>query len=955
MTPRSSVVMTHSKSTLSGNARPFVPNPQTKHLQQQPQPQQHYGFGQFLAHLNDTYPSSSTTSTRSLPDEKRHGVRGGSKRPAAQLSSEAQAIASNNAFLLGQNLLTAYKDLETFRRGQERGSVGIISETMATALQTHPDPVMFIVNALITVGTVAGFKNLDPVFELAVSEFFVLVLQQFLEWYHDHAEEWAMAVKSTTVTVTGSTSHSKTSSQSFASTAMAPGFLLDDDDPIPSSYPHHPEIDLIGPEIDLIILDDDRLDTAGTIPSTLQLRSIQPQQTGSSSNTSLLDDDLIAPSPSLLQVAVLKPVVKDLISLTDFDTTRPVKSPSSASVPSLLPPFRDVDKNNKKLDLLTDDNEFGMNESKADKVDLMKLEETRKYVNEQEQTFEKQEEEDSSPDMHDLLDVGNSNLCSTRRVSSQHDQTKKDDGTEADKGDTTVKEKILEKEHRVDNIEPVETLVVENAREAKAEEEEKEEEEEEEPGLIQQRHRGKLLDEIPGGNNLLQVFAVLDILKMRASLRKPIKDGEGETYGWSLARQLYKRGLFRESSVVIFEYLENDDEDSGSDPSWSSRSNFAASGSMNTNKGIKTTKDSHVPTLRTLSTPSTLPPPPSFPAQPVLQKRPYPFYKLPSDVQIIMVDSDEQLGELAFSLKNSTIVGMDTEWLPNVKQYRGLRPGTRTAIMQLACNADSTVYIVDTVAFLNSPDFGEQLVQVIGEFFNNPKTLKLAYDWDGDHELLIETFPSLHQEHFRPRNFLDLKHVWIKSSSNSNGDAGSNSNSNGDSSDSNSVNSSIHGNGNRSGGSDRSMSSLFGIRKHGNVINSNVGHLKSASSQTPGTTTTEAEEFSSRSASTSMPGSPTMSSCSLPSSSTTVTHSKLEENPGPEREQYDEQGREVRRGGEVTEYEKWALYPAEQGMNCIPGGLSGMLKGLCGYQLDKTCRISHWEQRPLKEEQELYA
>lgn len=45
----------------------------------------------------------------------------------------------------------------------------------------------------------------------------------------------------------------------------------------------------------------------------------------------------------------------------------------------------------------------------------------------------------------------------------------------------------------------------------------------------------------------------------------------------------------------------------------------------------------------------------------------------------------------------------------------------------------------------------------------------VAFDWDGDQDMLDGTFPDMHQQHNRLQNFLDLKFLWFKMRDNSNG------------------------------------------------------------------------------------------------------------------------------------------------------------------------------------------
>lgn len=41
--------------------------------------------------------------------------------------------------------------------------------------------------------------------------------------------------------------------------------------------------------------------------------------------------------------------------------------------------------------------------------------------------------------------------------------------------------------------------------------------------------------------------------------------------------------------------------------------------------------------------------------------------------------------------------------------------------------------------------------------------------------------------------------------------------------------------------------------------------------------------------------------------------------------------------------------------SCNKGGLSALLRSLCGFELDKSMQVSDWAERPLSEHQILYA
>ncbi|KAI1316753.1 Exonuclease mut-7 [Mortierella claussenii] len=912
MVRHSSTATPLTRATLNGRARSFVPTAsQQQQYQQyyQQNPQPHRGS-------LDTFPSEVPSKPSSATDRRGNTSHASTKKLIAKLSSEAkkcfdltlncdmnpfsyalpfwnstlaiiQTITSNNAFLLGQNLIAAYGSLDTFRRAQERGGVEGPLETMATALRSHPDPVHFVISALITVGTVAGFKKMDPDFELAISEFLVAVLQRFLDWHQDHADEWARALETkvssprapaTARISTSAAPNSGSFTSAPSSNTPKLGFLIDDDldHSIKSIAPSNAELE------DLITLDDTNVIGSHGMQS-LSMQPIIPQRTGSLV-VNLLDDDV--KSPCLLQMAVLRPVVPDLICLLDPDKlnggTRPESPASVATTPmsSSVCSYSSTGAND-GVDLLTDDSEYDAGDGDVFQIDLLQLDETKRTIADSTKNGTEQSRLTGS-DTNDLCNMFNSNVDTTSTTtSSPNEETA---NTEA--GSNLVQGRTGE-----------EDLFT----------------------VIRREHRIKLLDEIMAGKNSLQVFVALDVLEMRECLVQSPKDNPATTYGWSLARQLHQRGRYRESSVVVFEYLlpiESDDTKPVLSPS--SKTISPSSGTSKSINGLQPLKSSkELPSTKPFSTTTS-----------------FPVYQLSTVVRVVVVDSADQLIDLSLSLKSSSVVGMDTEWLPMIEEYEMLEPATRTAILQLACDADSTVYIVDTIAFLDSMILSERLTQIIGELFNHPKILKLAYDWEGDQELLLDTYPALYQEKYRPRNFLDLKHLWFKPST-----IGSDSSVISHGSSDSSCN-------NSSGSIDQRRSS---------ASSSSIGQLPSplslSTSSPPALIPAPAQILSSASPPASTKASP-LSSASWHSVAS-VSQTASSSSSSSSRKASPTFASPILSFTPLVEL--WSEYPAIPGMQKIPGGLSGMLKKLCGQQLDKTQRCSHWEQRPLTDEQQLYA
>ncbi|KAG0306849.1 Exonuclease mut-7 [Dissophora globulifera] len=601
----------------------------------------------------------------------------------------------------------------TYQREQEQGAVMAIQAAMTAALKTHPDPAMFIVNALITVGTFAGLKSVDPEFELAISVFLVEVLQKYLQWYEDHPSEREVAPNS---------SSSKSAPNSSTSSTSQIGFHYGE-----TPSPENPK-----PEDDLIMLEEpeSRVIFKPRNSYRLTAQPLPAQHTGSSA-VSLLDDD-VGSKRTLQQLAVLQPSFPNLIDLSNIDGL----DGSSSTSTNDTTPRSSADGSFKSISVEDEGYTFAedSDQERGDvvfQVDLKFLDKANELVATHDrqrpgqQSF-KQHEVDS--DLEELVEIFSNRLDTM----SSHTES-----ITEDQSDSTV-EGIAEEHESGPN------------------------------SVIQQRHRSKLLEEALEGKNVLQAFAAIDVLGMRPYLEECSEDGT-ETYGWLLARQLYEKGRFREASVLVFEYLHASSKNSSSNqPSLLSTLSLLSTPSsteIRVNRpGSARTSDFTLPVSPSMSPGPTRPPPP-----PTLATPPTPTFVLPPEVKIVFVDSDAELDMLADALSSSTVVGMDTEWLPQIEEFEMHQTSSvRTAILQLACDSNSTVYIVDAVSFLESDDYGMGLVEVMGAFFNSRRVQKLAYDWEGDQDLLLSTFPGLFQEKFRPRNLLDMKHLWFKVLDNNN-------------------------------------------------------------------------------------------------------------------------------------------------------------------------------------------
>ncbi|KAF9557400.1 Exonuclease mut-7 [Mortierella alpina] len=982
---------------------------------------------------NRTHEPSAATRT-AFPAE-------GLKKPASAPSTAyvsprtiKQAVADNNAFLLGQSLLTSFMNYTEYEKERALGNVTVIQDTIASALRSHVDPPMFVINALITVGTVTAIKNLDADFELAISELLIASLNLYVQWRRDNPDLQMTSTSSPTL-----------SDDSEGSSSSLYGFEFE---PHPTgNQKQTTELD------DLIALEDlDDMDVKfSQYTQSRSRRSPQcldePQYTRSSV-TDLLNDD--RDLSSFNDVSVLRPAASDLIDLSNWDNLSASSSaPPSSSTCALSSPRP---QNSIATSLLNMDEEEEDGEVDPDssyhsdssvlEVDLQQLDVTNTVLPRRQSG-----KDDIGSDLAELLEIFDKHF----RPENQQQDDEGHEKHKKEKGRTDCQVSVVQSDGDGDVGEPVL------------------EETESVVRLIQSKHQEKILAEISRGKNILQVYAALEVMEMEQALLRRAKGYDNETYGSLLTSQLYQMRRYRECAIVTAKYLERDldlerellptllelvDQDtihryvdnsldvcyrvlshinhqlsfqfyywglvnpelaqtlqpefsdippirgagkartqaglveiamglvmrfdleseqesfaflnlfikfctavsllepSQSQSPSSSPYAFGSSTSMTSSTVSSTTslaednssahsngtltkskirskdyslkanwrffhvvldiiKDSltlkqmiiyHCIGKRDFITAeffatkigmvdyyqekvelgnnssilplasSTLASSPTSPSpantgytgstngsawnvlyRPQLDgplSTPAPakavaittssIYQLPQNVKVVFVDRTEQLESVSSTLSMSTVVAMDTEWLPQIKAYEKLSKGPRTAVLQLACDYQSTIFIVDTIAFLEGPDHGSRLVEVLCELFCNMSTIKLAFDWDGDQDLLEATFPALYGPQNRLQNFIDLKFIWIK---------------------------------NRDRTSHEAQPAIGG--------------------------------------------------------------------QGP--------------AAGDTELESWSFIPAIQGMQLTPGGLSGLLNRICGVKLDKTQQCSNWEQRPLTEKQCEYA
>ncbi|KAG0043623.1 Exonuclease mut-7 [Gryganskiella cystojenkinii] len=149
-----------------------------------------------------------------------------------------------------------------------------------------------------------------------------------------------------------------------------------------------------------------------------------------------------------------------------------------------------------------------------------------------------------------------------------------------------------------------------------------------------------------------------------------------------------------------------------------------------------------------------------------LQENADKMYQLAASTHIQMIDSIEGLERMSNTLQRAKILALDTEWLPNIAQFKSGQQKNRldrprTSIVQIASDVDNSVYLVDVITLMSRGDLGLAFVTTLGSLLNTKSVRKLAFDWDNDQDMLEKTFEELSESHYQPANLLDLKQVWL--------------------------------------------------------------------------------------------------------------------------------------------------------------------------------------------------
>ncbi|KAF9932320.1 Exonuclease mut-7 [Linnemannia zychae] len=726
--------------------------------------------------------------------------RSGSTIPTKGLE---KMVLNNNAFLFAQSLLGYLKSTAEYLQLQEHRQIELLMETIVAALSSHPDPPEFIITALITVGTVAGVRGMDPEFELLTSELLIESLQRFLTWQRDLTEASGI-------------------SSSGSSPLKCHGESGDDEDyKNRESGSDNTSISAAVAEcqFDLIVLDDDENSTKQT---TSRTRSPHANIELPSGTLTALDE-----TTATLEIDgkdTLMPTVRDLIDFSSWEQLDSLSMTPSASnsvdskgwqvmktttttAGHALNPFDDDSEPVSEILEITLD--------QMDKVNLLKKNAPQDYA-------------PTRTDIAELIHIFDSHLKDDYQNSS-------DGGDCGDRNCSTL-----------DNGE---------ADDEKEDSEDSTQDNDEDDDIIwpiQPHHRQKLKDELLSGKNALQVFVALDVFDMYRTLRQsipPTQDGHETTYGALLAHQLLSKDRHRECIALlakdigpsveieqallsrllelgeeetIYMYIENDlgrchrvlshinhqlsfqfyywglvtPEMRESDPpEYADVSPIPGIGRARVQTKLVETamalilyfdleEDQQLYKFLDMFV--------RFCTVSTLLNQSSPSVKSLSSNDISQGPEKLQSGTaLAAQIDGSAVSGKGKEYLLTtawkyvplvLEMTRGSETLQRMTIQHcierrdlimakfLASKLDIMEYYLETVKseggrVVRATHPGSPLPEVA---LAAPKTR--AFDWDGDQDMLDGTFPEMNQNHYRLQNFVDLKHIWFKIQDNNHGD-----------------------------------------------------------------------------------------------------------------------------------------------------------------------------------------
>jgi ribonuclease D len=107
--------------------------------------------------------------------------------------------------------------------------------------------------------------------------------------------------------------------------------------------------------------------------------------------------------------------------------------------------------------------------------------------------------------------------------------------------------------------------------------------------------------------------------------------------------------------------------------------------------------------------------------------------------------------EILRSLTGKDMVGMDSEWRPQMTKFDVMRP----ALLQLS--DESNAFLIDLIALANS----QVLDQILTELFTHEKTIYIGFSFKSDMDVFAKHLPKMNFYKYM-RNFIDAQTYYSK-------------------------------------------------------------------------------------------------------------------------------------------------------------------------------------------------
>ena len=122
--------------------------------------------------------------------------------------------------------------------------------------------------------------------------------------------------------------------------------------------------------------------------------------------------------------------------------------------------------------------------------------------------------------------------------------------------------------------------------------------------------------------------------------------------------------------------------------------------------------------------------------------------KMADTVTVHFIGSEADV-PLLDKLAGASMIGMDSEWRPNVKPFTE----QRLAIFQISSKTDA--YVIDLITMANNPVLDVKLTEI----FTDERSLCIGFSFGSDTSMFKESLPQM--EFFKKfARFLDVQDYW---------------------------------------------------------------------------------------------------------------------------------------------------------------------------------------------------